>query len=217
MQTVREKFTCRACETISQAPAPFHVLPRGFAGPSLLAMVLFEKYGQHQPLNRQSERYAREGVTSASRRSPTRSAAARRSCAPLYELIRAHVLAGERVHGDDTPCRCWPRARRRPGEPGSMCATTGRSAGAIRRRRCSTTRATGPASIPSVIWTAMPASCRRMPMPGSTGSTHRHATPGTAHRGGVLGHARRKFFVLADVAAKARGKLPVSRRSRSRR
>ena len=62
LQYVREKFTCRACEKISQAPAPFHVLPRGFAGPSLLAMVLFEKYGQHQPLNRQSERYGREGV-----------------------------------------------------------------------------------------------------------------------------------------------------------
>jgi len=47
LQYVREKFTCRACEGISQAPAPFHVLPRGFVGPSLLAMVLFEKYGQH--------------------------------------------------------------------------------------------------------------------------------------------------------------------------
>jgi transposase len=34
VQYVREKFTCRACERISQAPAPFHVLPRGFAGPS---------------------------------------------------------------------------------------------------------------------------------------------------------------------------------------
>jgi transposase len=55
VQLVREKFTCGDCEKISQAPAPFHVLPRGFAGPSLLAMILFEKYGQHQPLNRQSE------------------------------------------------------------------------------------------------------------------------------------------------------------------
>ena len=25
-------------------------------------MILFEKFAQHQPLNRQSERYAREGV-----------------------------------------------------------------------------------------------------------------------------------------------------------
>jgi transposase len=54
IQHVREKFTCPACEKISQAPAPFHVLPRGFVGPSLLAMILFEKYGQNQPLNRQS-------------------------------------------------------------------------------------------------------------------------------------------------------------------
>ncbi|SCB52441.1 Transposase [Bradyrhizobium yuanmingense] len=62
IQTVREKFSCRDCETITQPPAPFHVTPRGFAGPNLLAMILFEKFGQHQPLNRQSERYAREGI-----------------------------------------------------------------------------------------------------------------------------------------------------------
>ena len=50
IQTVREKFSCRHCEKITQPPAPFHVVPRGLAGPSLLAMILFEKYGQHQPL-----------------------------------------------------------------------------------------------------------------------------------------------------------------------
>src|SRR5258705_5794410 len=62
IQHVREKFTCRDCEKISQAPAPFHVIARGWAGPNLLAMILFEKFGQHQPLNRQAERYAKEGV-----------------------------------------------------------------------------------------------------------------------------------------------------------
>ena len=62
IETVREKFTCRDCEKISQAPAPFHVIARGWAGPSLLAMIMFEKFGQHQPLNRQAERYALEGV-----------------------------------------------------------------------------------------------------------------------------------------------------------
>src|ERR1700737_3943043 len=62
METGGEKFSCRDCEKISQAPAPFHVIARGWAGPSLLAMILFEKFGQHQPLNRQAERYAREGV-----------------------------------------------------------------------------------------------------------------------------------------------------------
>jgi transposase len=62
IQHAREKFTCRECEKVSQAPAPFYVLARGWAGPSLLAMILFKKFGQHQPLNRQAERYAREGV-----------------------------------------------------------------------------------------------------------------------------------------------------------
>jgi len=50
VETVREKFSCRDCEKISQAPAPFHTVPRGWAGPSLLAMITFEKFGQHQPL-----------------------------------------------------------------------------------------------------------------------------------------------------------------------
>ena len=59
---VREKFSCRSCETITQPPAPFHAIARGFGGPSLLAMMLVEKYAKHQPLNRQSEHYAREGI-----------------------------------------------------------------------------------------------------------------------------------------------------------
>jgi transposase len=58
IQHVREKFSCRDCEAISQPPALFHVTPRGWAGPSFLAMLLFEKFGQHRPLNRQAERYA---------------------------------------------------------------------------------------------------------------------------------------------------------------
>jgi transposase len=59
---VREKFSCRHCEKITQPPAPFHVIARGFAGPSLLAMILVDKYANHQPLNLQSEQYAREGI-----------------------------------------------------------------------------------------------------------------------------------------------------------
>ncbi len=39
IQTVREKFSCRSCETITQPPAPFHVTPRGFAGLSLGLML----------------------------------------------------------------------------------------------------------------------------------------------------------------------------------
>ena len=103
IQTVREKFTCRDCEKLSQAPAPYHAVPRGWAGPNLLATIVFEKYGQHQPLNRQSERYAREGVQLSLSTLADQVGACAFALRPLHELIAAHVLGAQRLHGDDTP------------------------------------------------------------------------------------------------------------------
>src|SRR6516162_1420136 len=102
IQTVREKFTCRSCEKITQPPAPFHVIPRGHVGPSLLAMILYAKYGEHQPLNRQSDVYAREGVELDVSTLADHVGAAAAVLSPLTELIRRHVFGAERVHGDDT-------------------------------------------------------------------------------------------------------------------
>jgi transposase len=102
IQTVREKFSCRDCETITQPPAPFHVTPRGFAGPNLLAMILFEKFGQHQPLNRQSERYRREGIDLSVSTLADQVGACTMVLQPLHALIERHVLSAERLHGDDT-------------------------------------------------------------------------------------------------------------------
>jgi len=102
IQTVRERFSCRECEKITQPPAPFHVTPRGFAGPNLLAMILFEKFGQHQPLNRQSERYRREGIDLSVSTLADQVGACTTVLQPLHALIEAHVLAAERLHGDDT-------------------------------------------------------------------------------------------------------------------
>jgi len=102
IQTVREKFSCRECEKITQPPAPFHVTPRGFAGPNLLAMILFEKFGQHQPLNRQSERYRREGIDLSVSTLADQVGACTTVLQPLHALIERHVLAAERLHGDDT-------------------------------------------------------------------------------------------------------------------
>ena len=100
-----------ACEAVSQTPAPFHVLPRGFAGPSLLAMILFEKYGQHQPLNRQAERYAREGVSLSLSTLADQVGGCAMVLRPLYDVIRAHVFAAGRVHGDDTPVPVLARGK----------------------------------------------------------------------------------------------------------
>ena len=108
IQTVREKFTCRDCERISQPPAPFHAIPRGWAGPSLIAMIAFDKYGQHQPLNRQAERIAREGIDLSLSTLADQVGACAIALQPIHDLIRAHVLGAERLHAPSclmiSPC-----------------------------------------------------------------------------------------------------------------
>lgn len=94
---VREKFTCRDCEKISQVPTLFHTRRQGKAGPSLLATIMFEKFCPHQPLNR---------LASATRwmaygRAGDHGGAVGSVCAalePLVRLVEAHVMAAERLH-----------------------------------------------------------------------------------------------------------------------
>src|SRR2546427_10715410 len=102
IQTVRERFSCRECETITQPPAPFHVTPRGFAGPNLLAMILFEKFGQHQPLNRQNERYARGGIDLSGSTLGDQGGACATGPPTLHGVIERPVPAAERGERGET-------------------------------------------------------------------------------------------------------------------
>ena len=65
-------------------------------------MILYAKFGQHQPLNRQSESYAREGIELDVSTLADWVGACTATLAPLIELIRRHVLSADRLHGDDT-------------------------------------------------------------------------------------------------------------------
>jgi len=102
VEHVREKFSCRDCESITEAPAPSHPIPRGFAGPSLLAMVLVSKFLLHQPQNRQSDAYAREGIEIDTSTLADWVGACVITLDPIVQSIRAHVLRAERIHADDT-------------------------------------------------------------------------------------------------------------------
>jgi transposase len=102
VQTVRERLACRSCETVTQPPAPFHPIARGRAGPHLLAMILEAKFGQHLPLNRQSDTYALQGIELSVSTIADWVGTCTANLAPLVTLIDAHVLAAERLHGDDT-------------------------------------------------------------------------------------------------------------------
>ena len=206
IQTVREKFSCRDCESINQAPAPFHVVPRGWAGPSLLAMILFEKYGQHQPLNRQAERYAREGVPLSLSTLADQVGACCAALQPIHERLQAHVLAAERLHGDDTTVpvlakgktvtgRCWTYVRDdRPfggrAPPGAVFFYSRGRSGEHPRQHLA-------------AWTGT------LQADAYSGYDKLYAdgrSPGLILEAACWSHARRKFFVLADIEANARRK-----------
>src|SRR6516225_8653624 len=204
IETVREKFSCRDCEKISQAPAPFHAVARGWAGPSLLAMIMFEKFGQHQPLNRQAERYALEGVPIAL---STMADAVGSVCAaldPLLRLIEAHVMAAERLHADDTTVpvlakgktdtgRCWVYVRDdRPfggtDPPAAMFYYSRDRKGEHPQRHL--------ASYAGLFQADAFDGYRQLYLPDRR--------PGPIVEAGCWVHARRPFFAMADLEENAR-------------
>jgi transposase len=204
IQHVREKFTCRDCERISQAPAPFHVVPRGWAGPSLLAMIMFEKFGQHQPLNRQAERYAREGVPLSLSTLADQVGACVGVMRPIFERLQAHVFSAARVHGDDTTVpvlakgktdigRCWVYVRDdRPfggqAPPAAVFYYSRDRAGEQPERHLST--------FSGILQADAYGGYGRLYEAGRS--------PGPILEAACWSHARRKFFVLADIEASAR-------------
>ncbi len=207
---VREKFSCRSCETISQPPAPFHAIARGFAGPSLLAMMLVEKYANHQPLNRQSEQYAREGIELSVSTMADHVGACAATLRPLYELIKAHVFAAERVHGDDTTVPVLAKGKTR----------TGRIWTYVRDDR-----PFGGQAPPAAVFFYSPDRTGVHPeqhLAGYNGILQADAYSGfnalyaPDRKGGPIteagcwAHARRKLFELADIASKARKGKPAT-------
>ncbi|WP_050401733.1 IS66 family transposase [Bradyrhizobium embrapense] len=204
IETVREKFTCRDCEKISQPPAPFHATPRGFIGPQLLATILFEKFGMHIPLNRQSARFKAEGIDLSLSTLADQVGHGTFAVMPLFHLIERHVLAAERLHGDDTTIRILAKGK----------CTTGRIWTYVRDDR----PFAGPAP-PAAVYYA------------SSDRRGEHPQKHLAAFGGILqadcyngfeplfdprkkvlpitpafcfAHARRGFFELADIEKNAR-------------
>jgi hypothetical protein len=169
-------------------------------------MILFEKFGQHQPLNRQVERYALEGVPI---RLSTAADAVGAGCAvlePLLRLVEAHVMAAERLHGDDTTVpvlalgkcdvgRCWvyvrddkPFGGRDP--PAAMFYYSRDRAGAHPQAHLS-----GYGGI-----------LQADAFGGYTKLYEPQRSPGPIQEAACWVHARRPFFAMADLEENARRK-----------
>jgi transposase len=207
---VREKFSCRACEKIAQPPAPFHAIARGFAGPSLLAMILVDKYANHQPLNRQSDQFGREGIELSVSTMADHVGACAATLMPISELIKAHVFAAERIHGDDTTVPVLAKVKTR----------TGRIWTYVRDDR-----PFGGKAPPAAVFFYSPDRAGIHPerhLAGYSGILQADAYSGfnalyaPDRKGGPIteagcwAHARRKLFELADIASNARKQKPTT-------
>ncbi|PVA08591.1 IS66 family transposase [Pelagivirga sediminicola] len=204
IQTVREKFTCRACEKISQPSAPFHAIPRGWAGPQLIAMIAFDKYGQHQPLNRQSERIAREGIELSLSTLADLIGHACVALTPIHALIARHVLDAGRLHGDDTTvpllarggtrtARLWTYVRDdRPWDGGAPPAALFHFSTDRRKEHPTRHLAEWHGVLQSDVYG------------GYNDLYLADRSPGPVRSALCWSHARRKFFELAEIKAIAR-------------
>lgn len=102
-RTVRGKYACRACETLTTAPLPPAIIERGQPAPGLLAQVLVAKYADHEPLYRQCEIYRRSGVDLARSTLADWIGACGVALAPLAAALKAELLTLPVLHADETP------------------------------------------------------------------------------------------------------------------
>ena len=166
---VRPRLACTCGNCIAQAPAPSRPIARSFAGAGLLAHIMVAKYGDHLPVYRQQQMYAREGVELSDSTLGDWVGACHQLLRPLIDAQHQHVFSADKLHTDDTPiavlapgtgktrqARLWTYVRDdRPSgnreaivrhlPSGSVIHQTVRAF--IRKRTCSIT----------------PAFCRRMP------------------------------------------------------
>ncbi len=169
-------------------------------------MMLVEKYANHQPLNRQSEQYAREGIELSVSTMADHVGACAAVLTPLYELIKAHVFAAERIYGDDTTVPVLAKVKTRTGRIWTYVRDDRPFAGA---------------DPPAAVFFYSPDRAGIHPeqhLAGYSGILQADAyagfntaykpdrKPGAITEAGCWAHARRKLFELADIASKARGK-----------
>jgi transposase len=169
-------------------------------------MLLFEKYGQHQPLNRQAERFAREGVPLSLSTLADQVGAATAVLMPLYKRIETHVLAAGRLHGDDATVPVMAKGKTDAGRLW-VYVCDGRPFGGSDRPAAvfyySRDRRGEHPQRHLAAWSGI------LQADAFSGYRELYASgrqAGPVLEAGCFAHARRKFFELADVEGAARRK-----------
>jgi len=209
VEHVRPKFSCRSCESITQAPASLPIA-HGRLGPGLLAHILVSKFDDHLPLYRQTEIFARHGIDLSRSTLADQVGHVFGLLRPLIEALERDVIGSAKLHGDDTPVPVLA--------PGTGKTKTGYLWAYVRDDRpCG-----GPAP-PAVLYRYSPGRSGEYPRShlkdfrgflqadgyAGFGDLYR---PGADGRASVIevacmAHVRRKFY---DIAENAKTKAPIA-------
>ena len=100
---VRPKFACRYCKDgVVSPPPPERPIARGIAGAGLIAQIVVGKFGDHLPLYRQEDYFARCGLHIPRSTQSDWVRAAAGLFQPLYEQQKELVLKSPVLWTDDT-------------------------------------------------------------------------------------------------------------------
>jgi len=103
-ERVTTYYACRKCErVISTAPDQPNIVEGGILGPSLIADIIYQRFGNHTPYHRLAREFEQDGLPIS------RSVLCRTTlrCGeillPIYEELKRQVLSSFLVQLDDTP------------------------------------------------------------------------------------------------------------------
>ncbi len=181
-------------------------------------MITFDKYGQHQPLNRQAERIVREGIDLSLSTLADLIGHACVALAPIHALIERHVLDAGRLHGPSRQhaahappgqrtiprCRFWRTGAHKPRGSGPMCAMIVPGMGVRHLPRSFTSQQIVGKNTRHGTWPGGMVCCSQTSMAVTMICIWQIAARGPVRSALCWSHARRKFFELADIKNIAR-------------
>jgi transposase len=201
IRDIRPKYACRCCEgvedegpTVSIAPPPAYLIPKGIATAGLLAHVLTAKFADALPFYRQAKQFERIGVELSRTTLCGWALQVAERCEPVLELLGQEVRAGPVVRCDETTVQVLDEPDRPASAKSYMWVFHG-----------------GPPDRPAIEYRYHPTRAGQVASDylanyrgcvqtdGFSGYGFLDTQPGVTHVG-CWAHARRKFVEAAQVA-----------------
>jgi transposase len=107
----RQKYRCPVCGRIDTAPGPKPLVPGGRYAPEFGVAVAVDKYADHLPLERQVDRFARQGLEVTSQTLWDQLVVLYHLLLPVYLALRTYLLTKPVLGADESPWRVMGKGR----------------------------------------------------------------------------------------------------------